>query len=520
MRLACVIAALLVASSPFAHADEASSYRAVVDRIDVEPSAIGGHRLRVYLSVLSLRGQRIDLTDPKALEAVTGSSELRAPYALGSYAETSSDTAIVVVVQSTIEFADVLAVISQSLDQTVLAELGERTQVAILPYGGSVPNARLLPVKQARGKLTNLATDGSAGEPLLLDTLERALRLLKRAKTEPEGRPIRKMILAIGDGRDLSGDRDRVTRLGTRAAREGVRIHSFAFSPNDVRRPLLLLGELSKRSLGTFRWLRTDTSASWTPAFQQLLDEINRQYVLTYFLPAGDEITGRKLKIITKGRVEVTSNELKVPPPECNGEPCENGYCADRCVVVRTESGRGVFGWILMIGGIVAGALLVLGVIGYFLTRRQQQQAAPFPPGAFPPSAFPPAGTSPAAHVAHQVPSAPPMAAAAPPMAAAAPPSIAGPRLYVMSGPLAGQTLGLRHGFTIGKAPGCDLQIDDGYTSGQHAQIGMDHFGNCRLYDRGSTNGSFVNGVRVTEYALEHGNTVKIGSTELRFLVQ
>ena len=43
---------------------------------------------------------------------------------------------------------------------------------------------------------------------------------------------------------------------------------------------------------------------------------------------------------------------------------------------------------------------------------------------------------------------------------------------------------------------------------------------NCRVYDRGSTNGTFVNGVRVTERALDHGTTVRIGSTDLRFLVQ
>jgi pSer/pThr/pTyr-binding forkhead associated (FHA) protein len=48
----------------------------------------------------------------------------------------------------------------------------------------------------------------------------------------------------------------------------------------------------------------------------------------------------------------------------------------------------------------------------------------------------------------------------------------------------------------------------------------MDPSGNCRLYDRNSTNGTFVNGVRVTEVVLDHGMSVRIGSTELRFLAQ
>jgi len=52
----------------------------------------------------------------------------------------------------------------------------------------------------------------------------------------------------------------------------------------------------------------------------------------------------------------------------------------------------------------------------------------------------------------------------------------------------------LRHGFTIGKAPTCDLVIEDGYTSTHHAQIVMDAIGNCKVFDQGSTNGTFING--------------------------
>mgnify|MGYP001608706468 CR=1 FL=1 len=103
---------------------------------------------------------------------------------------------------------------------------------------------------------------------------------------------------------------------------------------------------------------------------------------------------------------------------------------------------------------------------------------------------------------------------------AAPPPSTVGPALLVMSGPRTGERVPLQNGFTIGKAPTSSLVIDDGYTSTQHAQVGMDQAGNCRLYDRNSTNGTFVNGVRVTEVVLAHGMSVRIGSTELRFLAQ
>ena len=58
------------------------------------------------------------------------------------------------------------------------------------------------------------------------------------------------------------------------------------------------------------------------------------------------------------------------------------------------------------------------------------------------------------------------------------------------------------------------------FASSQHAQILMDTAGNCTLYDQGSTNGTFVNGVRVSQYALTHGVAIRVGSTELRFLAQ
>jgi pSer/pThr/pTyr-binding forkhead associated (FHA) protein len=96
----------------------------------------------------------------------------------------------------------------------------------------------------------------------------------------------------------------------------------------------------------------------------------------------------------------------------------------------------------------------------------------------------------------------------------------AGPVLLILSGPRAGERLPLRNGFMIGKAPTCDLVIDDGYTSTHHAQLALDHTGTYHLYDMGSTNGTFVNGVRQAQAAMAHGVALRIGSVEIRFLTQ
>lgn len=287
------------------------SYRAVVDRVDLEPSSLTGMRLRVYLSALSLQGQRLPL-DTKSIKLFLGPSEKKAPVALGTYDGTGGETAIVFVVQGSVDYSEALPLITDAVDHEMLGGLGDRTQAAVLTYGESPGTGKLAPLKSLRGKLS-ISGDGSAGDPALLDTVDRALMLLKRAKTEPEGKPIRKLIVVIGDGRDRSGDKDRVTRAGQRAAKEGVRIHALAFSPTDTRRPMLTLGELSKRSLGTFRWVRKDTADSWKAELDQLRDEINKQYVLTYFLDPGDDVAGRKLHIVATGRLEVTWDDSRSP---------------------------------------------------------------------------------------------------------------------------------------------------------------------------------------------------------------
>ena len=513
-----LLAVALLAAGVRADDSESTTYRVVVDRVEHEPSAIGGNRLRVFVSALALQGGMLDLTVPKAVKVYAGSAEIKAPYALGRFAAAPTDTAIVIVVEANVQYAEVLPVIAETMETQLLAALDDaHTQLAVLPYSETLTKAKLQPLKLARAKVSQIQSDGSAGDPVLLDTVERALALLKKAKTEPEGKPLRKMIVVISDGRDLSNDRERVTRIGTRAAREGVRIHSFAHAPNDIRRPLLLLGELSKRSFGTFRWIRTGKAESWSPAFQQLRDEITQQYVLTYFLPNDTDLTNKKLRVVALETE--SSNDLKIPEPTCAAEPCAAGhYCTGTlCVKPKTGGGRGIFGWILLVAGILVGALLLLGFIGYLITKRQQR--VPMDPDAIIAAAQARAAKSQPPQVASVppgMPSQPPVVAA--PIAQA--PVVTGPRLYVVSGPRAGEEIALRHGFLIGKQAGCDLMIDDGYTSSQHAQIGMDHFGNCRVYDRGSTNGTFVNGQRVTEYALEHGMSLRIGSTELRFLAQ
>ncbi len=92
--------------------------------------------------------------------------------------------------------------------------------------------------------------------------------------------------------------------------------------------------------------------------------------------------------------------------------------------------------------------------------------------------------------------------------------------LKVMSGKYAGQLIKIPGtSFLIGRSEECQLRPHSDLISRQHCQLTIEGE-QVTAADKGSRNGTFVNGVRVTEYVLDHGVSMRIGSTELRFLAQ
>jgi pSer/pThr/pTyr-binding forkhead associated (FHA) protein len=94
-------------------------------------------------------------------------------------------------------------------------------------------------------------------------------------------------------------------------------------------------------------------------------------------------------------------------------------------------------------------------------------------------------------------------------------------RLVVVSSP----TLEEGSGFAVDSAPlslgrGPENQIqleDDEFASAAHARVEPRHDG-AWLVDRGSTNGTYVNGIRVdAPHRLEDGDVVRIGETQLEY---
>ena len=89
--------------------------------------------------------------------------------------------------------------------------------------------------------------------------------------------------------------------------------------------------------------------------------------------------------------------------------------------------------------------------------------------------------------------------------------------LTVVKGPpeLRGVALPVTGPVVIGRSPGADIVIGDDFVSGRHARVspvGTD----VVLEDLGSTNGTILNGGRVTKAtSLRPGDTIDIGAVSL-----
>ncbi len=71
--------------------------------------------------------------------------------------------------------------------------------------------------------------------------------------------------------------------------------------------------------------------------------------------------------------------------------------------------------------------------------------------------------------------------------------------------------------YTIGRLPDNDIRLDHPGVSGHHALV-INILDDSFLEDLNSTNGTTVNGRRVAKHPLQHGDSVRIGKHELRFI--
>jgi hypothetical protein len=81
----------------------------------------------------------------------------------------------------------------------------------------------------------------------------------------------------------------------------------------------------------------------------------------------------------------------------------------------------------------------------------------------------------------------------------------------------AGAVFAVNGAMTIGRSPQTDVQIDDNFASARHARV-SERDGLYYLEDMGSTNGTYLNGRRVSSLELlRPEDRFRIGDTEFRY---
>ena len=91
------------------------------------------------------------------------------------------------------------------------------------------------------------------------------------------------------------------------------------------------------------------------------------------------------------------------------------------------------------------------------------------------------------------------------------------PDIEFQEGPLTGRRVTLSAAsYSLGRRADNDLQLEDGMTSGSHAKLHSED-GAWEIVDLGSSNGTLLNGARVTSARLSAGDLVQIGGSRFIF---
>ncbi len=333
-----------------------------------------------------------------------------------------------------------------------------QTRVMVIDYGGEVTaHPPFRPAPAATGAVEDISPDDESGDLHLVDAVRAALVELNRPRAATVGEaPPRRIIVVVSDGLNAQMDRRTFRLLGDAAAEARVPIHSIAYSPGDDRGPLLNLGEISKRSNGTFRWART--AEDLKAQIDLLADELDKQYVLTFAVPV-DKLEGHAYELACDG---LRSNALRYEP---GGSIF--GYAGP-------TTRRGLLWTILYWAGAIAGGLVVV-YLGFAVALRLASRPRRVLAG--------------------------------------------GAALHVLDGRHAGRAVPLDPGrrLAIGKTGA--LALDDPAASTRHAELAFDGRG-WVIVDLGSTNGTWVDGQRIAAPTyLSSGSVIQIGQTRLRMVI-
>lgn len=490
-----------------------------------------GPDVTVYLDVRAENGQFVHGLTAERLAATVGEQTAAVGDVEPFFETTDGVTYLFLVDISKSLTATEFGKIREALADWVSA-LRPQDRAGILTFGDDVMT--LVDVTADRSVLGD-AIDGLAATDMNT-ALHRALvEGMERAARRGGDLPERRVIVTLTDGVDDRPGLASAQEVRDRIAEDHIPIYAVGYATRSyntpaVRAGLHALGEFARRSGGEF------VDASGSDDLQGAFSEMRRriQEVYKTQLHCSDcALSGRPARLVLTLHSDNfdIDDEIDVRlTPDPNAQP------------EVVESPEPQLSWVeqywpYLAGGAALLALLLVWVI--LLARRRRARASAMaaaadedlsldlstsldsgvtpgldlPPGSFdlgPVPAVPPG----------PVPASPPP----PGKPAAAPPRVQTPtgniRVAITSGSRSGERLTLRLApdAVIGRAPSCALSLgQDPEASARHARIEILANGRIVLRDLDSTNGTFLNGVKVQgSQPLTDGDLIGVGQSEFR----
>lgn len=388
-----------------------------------------------------------------------------------------------------------------------LESLPPRAKVKLILFGYDIEQQPTFMPAPAVTSIVEDINPDDQGDVQLINAINAGLAALNKVqpgkdKSGKQGPPPRKVMVVLSDGLNQLMDRKSFRRVGDLLKHSNVPLFPVAFSPRDDRGPLLNLGELAKRSSGTFRWAPKDENLK--EQFASLSEELRQVHVISFPASKADD------DALLNGTLTLACGELKSAPFTFTG--------------VEPRAKSAWWKWVLgILGGLVGLWLAATGAL-LLLKRRVSRTAQPGPmPGMGPR----PQGTLPIGTGAR--PSAPPGVAAGTPAVYMSVPIRPGARVYtatligIGAGQLGGQRFKVESNLMIGKGvsgPNTLLVSDDPSLGGVHCELRRDGAG-FAIFDLNAASGIFINDRRISgPTRLSDGDILRLGeATQLRFRI-
>jgi hypothetical protein len=322
-----------------------------------------------------------------------------------------------------------------------------------------------------------MAIDPEGTEVHMLDAVRTAIDLLK-----PHEKGARKLIILFSDGIDVNNEKKAFQEIGRRAQKDGIVIDTIGYAPFEPGKLKFLL-ELTKQSYGTERVCKAPSEIG--PRFSALLDEIQKQYVVTFALAVAGDDKEHTFQVLNEGGSKTVYSQTV-------NSPLPSKVIPKPGVVVEEKKSRW---WLWALLAAVAAA-----IVAALLLRKKEAPVVV-------------QGPQPDMKMMAPMPSA---GKAGRTMAIEASGDVVMGWLMGLTGAYKDVTYKLKSRTVIGTASDCDIVIQDPRMSSHHVEIRQAE-GGFKMVDLGSTNGMIVNDKKVREHFLVDNDAFRLGATEFKF---